>query len=97
MAKSVIRRLELSAMRQAANLALFKNQLFVSEQTHSKVHRVFLEKVNGFYQGAVFPFLEGFGSGNIVARFAKDGSMFTGRVPIVDGVQEEKALSLFNG
>jgi hypothetical protein len=42
------------------------------------VHRVFLEKVNGFYQGAVFPFLEGFGSGNIVARFAKDGSMFTG-------------------
>jgi hypothetical protein len=56
----------------------FKNQLFVSEQTHSKVHRVFLEKVNGFYQGAVFPFLEGFGSGNIVARFAPDGSMFTG-------------------
>ena len=56
----------------------FPNQLFVSEQTHSKVHRVFLEKVNGFYQGAVFPFLEGFGSGNIVARFASDGSMFTG-------------------
>jgi hypothetical protein len=56
----------------------FANQLFVSEQTHSKVHRVFLEKVNGFYQGAVFPFLEGFGSGNIVARFAPDGSMFTG-------------------
>jgi len=56
----------------------FKNQLFVSEQTHSKVLRVYLEKVNGFYQGAVFPFLEGFGSGNIVARFAQDGSMFTG-------------------
>lgn len=56
----------------------FSNQLFISEQTHSKVHRVFLEKVNGFYQGAAFPFLKGFGSGNIVARFAKDGSMFTG-------------------
>ncbi|MBT5915905.1 MAG: hypothetical protein HOH60_06090 [Opitutae bacterium] len=56
----------------------FANQLFVSEQTHSKVNRVFLEKVNGFYQGAAFPFLEGFGSGNIVARFASDGSMFTG-------------------
>ena len=42
------------------------------------MHRVFLEKVNGFYQGAAFPFLKGFGSGNIVARFAKDGSMFTG-------------------
>ena len=56
----------------------FQNQLFVSEQTHSKVSRVFLEKVNGYYQGAVFPFLEGFDSGNIVARFAKDGSMLTG-------------------
>jgi len=55
----------------------FNNQLFVSEQTHSKVHRIFLEKVND-YQGAAFPFLKGFGSGNIVARFAKDGSMFTG-------------------
>jgi len=42
------------------------------------VHRIFLEKVNGYYQGAVFPFLEGFDSGNIVARFAPDGSMFTG-------------------
>ena len=56
----------------------FTNQLFISEQTHSKIHRVFLEKVNGFYQGAAFPFVKGFGSGNIVARFAADGSMFTG-------------------
>jgi len=56
----------------------FENQLFISEQTHSKVNRIFLEKVNGYYQGAVFPFLEGFGSGNIVARFAPDGSMLTG-------------------
>ncbi|MDE0819977.1 MAG: hypothetical protein OSA95_02595 [Opitutales bacterium] len=56
----------------------FTHQLFISEQTHSKVHRIFLEKVNGYYQGAAFPFLQGFGSGNIVARFAADGSMFTG-------------------
>lgn len=56
----------------------FQNQLFVSEQTHSKLNRVYLEKINGFYQGAAFPFLEGFGSGNIVARFAPDGSLFTG-------------------
>lgn len=56
----------------------FTHQLFISEQTHSKVHRIFLEKVNGYYQGAAFPFLKGFGSGNIVARFAADGSMFTG-------------------
>lgn len=56
----------------------FKNQLFISEQTHSKVHRIYLEKVNGYYQGAVFPFLQGFGSGNIVARFSPDGTLLTG-------------------
>ncbi len=62
----------------AGKFGPFTHQLFVSEQTHSKVHRVFLEKVNGYYQGAAFPFLKGFGSGNIVARFGPDGAMFTG-------------------
>ena len=39
----------------------FKEQLFVSDQTHSVVNRCFLEKINGFYQGACFPFKKGFG------------------------------------
>lgn len=56
----------------------FAGQTFVGEQTQSKVHRVYLEKVNGFYQGAVFPFLEGFKSGNIALLLTKDGTMFTG-------------------
>ncbi len=56
----------------------FAGQTFVGEQTHSKVHRVFLEKVNGMYQGAIFPFLEGFDSGNIGMLLGKDGVMFTG-------------------
>ena len=56
----------------------FTNQLFVAEQTHSTVHRVFLEKVNGVYQGAAFPFLGGFGSGNVAIRMCKDGSLFVG-------------------
>ena len=72
----------------------FQNQLFISEQTHSKVSRVFLEKVNGFYQGAVFPFLSGFGSGNIVARFGKDGSMLTGGTNRGWGSWGKKAFSL---
>ena len=55
----------------------FAGQLFVGEQTHSKVNRVFLEKVNGIYQGAVFHFLEGFESGNIGVRMSKDGALFT--------------------
>ena len=55
----------------------FAGQVFVGEQTHSKIHRVFLEKVNGIYQGAMFPFLEGFQSGNIALRISDDGALFT--------------------
>jgi glucose/arabinose dehydrogenase len=56
----------------------FGKQLFVGDQTHSTVMRVFLEKINGRYQGACFPFKQGFGSGNVPIRFGKDGSLFVG-------------------
>jgi glucose/arabinose dehydrogenase len=56
----------------------FVKQLFVGDQTHSTVMRVFLEKVAGHYQGACFPFKQGFGSGNVPLRFGKDGSLFVG-------------------
>lgn len=57
----------------------FQNQLFVGDQTHSTIMRVFLEKAaNGRYQGALFPFRAGFGSGNVPARFAPDGSLIVG-------------------
>lgn len=56
----------------------FENQLFIAEQTKSCIQRIFLEKVNGVYQGACFPFRSGFGSGNVSIRFAPDGSLFTG-------------------
>lgn len=56
----------------------FEKQLFVGDQTHSTVMRVFLEKVNGRYQGVCFPFRQGFGSGTVPVRFAPDGSLFVG-------------------
>ena len=56
----------------------FGKQLFVGDQTHSTVMRVSLEKINGRYQGACYPFRAGFGSGNVPARFGKDGSLFVG-------------------
>ncbi|MFO0967090.1 MAG: hypothetical protein U0793_16100 [Gemmataceae bacterium] len=57
----------------------FEKQLFVGDQTHSTVMRVFLEKApNGRYQGALFPFRAGFGSGNVPTRFAPDGSLIAG-------------------
>jgi hypothetical protein len=56
----------------------FQKQVFVGDQTHSTVMRCFLEKVNGRYQGACFPFRQGFGSGVVPIRFGKDGSLFVG-------------------
>ncbi len=56
----------------------FNDQLFVSDQSASTVMRVFLEKVNGHYQGALFPFRKGFGSGNVATEITADGSMFVG-------------------
>ena len=54
----------------------FEEQLFVGDQTASTVMRVFLEKVRGRYQGACFPFRQGFDSGNLALDFAGDGSLF---------------------
>jgi hypothetical protein len=56
----------------------FAGQLFVGDQTHSSVMRVYLEKVRGHYQGACFPFRQGFGSGSLSLLFAPDGSLFVG-------------------
>jgi len=56
----------------------FQNQLFVCDQTFSTVMRCSLEVVNGYYQGACYPFREGFGSGSLSVEFAPDGSLFVG-------------------
>ncbi|MGE9270867.1 MAG: hypothetical protein ACQKBU_08695, partial [Verrucomicrobiales bacterium] len=56
----------------------FADQVLVGEQTHSQVQRVFLEKVNGLYQGAVFHFLEDFESGIVPMRISDDGVLFVG-------------------
>ncbi|ADB42097.1 plastocyanin/azurin family copper-binding protein [Spirosoma linguale] len=56
----------------------FAGQLFVGDQGHSKIMRVALEKVNGEWQGACFPFREGFQSGIIRTVWGQDGSMFVG-------------------
>ena len=56
----------------------FDGQLMVAEFTDAKINRVFLEKINGEYQGATFPFLKGFASGIVRLLFAKDGSLMVG-------------------
>ncbi len=56
----------------------FAKQLFVGDQTFSTVMRCFLEQVDGHYQGACFPFREGFGSGTVAVRLTESGTMFVG-------------------
>jgi azurin/glucose/arabinose dehydrogenase len=56
----------------------FEDQLFVGDQGLSKISRVYLEKVNGVYQGVAFPFREGFSSGILRMIWGNDGSMFVG-------------------
>jgi azurin len=58
--------------------SFFKGQYFVSDQGHSKIMRMQLEKINGQYQGACFPFREGFQSGLLRLSWGNDGSMFGG-------------------
>lgn len=60
------------------NFGPFKGQMFVGDQTFSTVMRCVLEKVDGHYQGACIPFLEGFSSGTLAVQFGEDGSMFVG-------------------
>lgn len=56
----------------------FDGQLLVGEFTNAAIHRVFLEKVNGAYQGACFPFLDGLACAALRLKFAPDGSLFVG-------------------
>ena len=56
----------------------FKGQLLVGEFTNSAISRVYLEEVDGEYQGACFPFLDGFPAAVLRLLFANDGSLFVG-------------------
>jgi azurin len=56
----------------------FEGQMFVGDQGHSKIMRVDMEKVNGVYQGATFPFIEGFSSGILRMIWGSDSNMFVG-------------------
>ncbi len=57
----------------------FAGQLFVADQHHASIMRVFLEEVNGHWQGACFPFREDFQCGNLRLAWGADGSLFCGQ------------------
>ncbi len=56
----------------------FAGQLFVGDQTLATVMRVSLDKVDGIWQGACFPFYSGLDCGVNRIAFDSDGSMIVG-------------------
>jgi hypothetical protein len=58
----------------------FKGQMLVGEFQNAIVTRVFLEKVNGEWQGCVWPLAKGFNSGVNRIAFGPDGKLYVGGV-----------------
>ena len=56
----------------------YEGQILVGDQGMSMLSRVFMEKVNGEYQGASFVFKTGFRSGVLRMAWDRDSSLFIG-------------------
>ena len=58
----------------------YKGQMIHCEVTHGGVKRVFVEKINGEYQGAVFRFIQGLEAGINRMVWGPDGGLYVGGV-----------------
>ena len=58
----------------------FEGQAFIADISHRAIVRVALEKVNGVYQGAVFPFVRPLESSSYSTRFDPQGRLWVGSV-----------------
>ncbi len=56
----------------------FENQIFLGDYTLSIVMRATTEKINGVWQGACYPFLEGLATGIMHVEFSPKGQLITG-------------------
>ena len=69
---------DIQVINQNGKFGPFDGQLLVGEFTNVEVNRVFLEKVDGEYQGACFRFLDKFPSAVLRLAFSPSGSLFVG-------------------
>ena len=81
----------------------FEGQAFIADISHRSIVRVSLEKVNGVYQGAVFPFIRPLGSAAFATSFDPKGNLWVGSVsrgwttgdPIIEVISFDSAQSPF--
>jgi len=62
----------------ALNDGIYKGQMIHGEVTHGGVKRVFVEKVNGEYQGCVFRFIQGLEGGVNRMVWGPDSALYVG-------------------
>ena len=68
------------AFAPASGFGPFGGQAFIADISHRAIIRVALEKINGVYQGAVFPFIWPLASASYSTCFAPDGKLWVGSV-----------------
>lgn len=64
--------------RTGGRFGPFEDQLFLGDYTQSLVMRATTEQVNGVWQGACYPFREGFSTGILNTHFTPAGHLLTG-------------------
>ncbi len=64
--------------RTGGRFGPFEGQLFVGDFALSVVMRATTELVDGVWQGACYPFREGFGNGILALEFTRGGQLITG-------------------
>lgn len=64
--------------RTGGKFGPFSNQIFIGDFSLGVVMRATTEKINGVWQGACYPFREGFDTGLLAVQFTPDGNLIAG-------------------
>ena len=64
--------------RTGGKFGPFENQIFIGDFSLGVVMRATTEKVNGVWQGACYPFREGFSTGLLALQFTPNGNLIAG-------------------
>lgn len=74
------------------NVGPYNGQMIHGEVTHGGVKRVYVEQVDGTYQGAVFRFIQGLEAGVNRLTWGPDGSLYVGGVGSTGNWQQDGKL-----